>query len=229
MITKQELIDFEKEVERRFNNAEIAAPCHLSGGNEDQLIEVFSRVKPHDYVFSTWRSHYHALLHGVPREQLMAKVLKGESISINVPERRFYSSAICGGCLPIALGVAWANKREWEKDATAQHDYRKPTHVWCFVGDMASRMGAFTEASVYAENFGLPITFVVEDNGKCVNADTAELWGHPRGGIPPKLEPIYVKGRTVMHYSYQLGWPHMGTGIRVEFDDEQEFQGNGGM
>lgn len=220
MMTKQQLQEFEAECAEHFNAGKIRAPLHLSAGNEDQLIEIFQRVKPHDWVFSTWRSHYHALLHGVPREQLMAKVLAGESISINVPERRFYSSAICGGCLPISLGVAWQLKRA---------NSPENRHVWCFVGDMAARMGAFAEASTYAENFNLPITFVVEDNGKCVNADTAELWGHPHGGTPPKLEPIYLKGKVVMHYAYQLGYPHMGTGRFIEFADKQEFSPTGGM
>lgn len=228
MLTKQELIDFEKEVERRFNNAEIKAPLHLSGGNEDQLIEVFSRVKPHDWVFSTWRSHYHGLLHGIPREQLLAKILKGESISINVPERRFYSSAICGGCLPIALGVAWSIKQRpyqvngtIDKQGNVTLSEMTQPHVWCFVGDMAAEMGCFHEAAKYAANHDLPATFVVEDNGKCVNADTGKLWGGKtsRGLDNPKVEG----------YFYQLVFPHMGTGKFVTFNDEQKFQPTGGM
>ena len=259
MITKQELIAFEKECEAAFNAGRIRAPLHLSAGNEDQLIEIFQRVKPTDYVFSTWRSHFHALLHGVPREQLMAKVLAGESISINVPERRFYSSAICGGCLPIALGVAWAEKRrpsglrcfDCKQVVTHFIDQDRyggcpnclcfrtePSlcHVWCFVGDMAAEMGAFAEASRYAAHHELPLTIVVEDNGKCVNADTKELWG---GSHNVWVEiswqdnsPMFRRTTdpiTVERYRYQLAWPHMGTGIRVEFPDQQPFAPTGGM
>ena len=223
-MTKQELIDFETECAAAFNAGKVRAPVHLSGGNEDQLIELFKRIKPTDYVFSTWRSHYHALLHGVSREQLMAKVLAGESITISVPERRFYSSAICGGCLPIALGVAWAIKHldEW---VTTGNDL---THVWCFVGDMAAEMGCFHEAAKYAANFDLPVTFVVEDNGKCVNADTAELWGNKGRWSYKSCEP-YQATRHIVTYRYQLSWPHMGTGKYVTFSDEQQFTPTGGM
>lgn len=229
MITKQELVDFEKECEAAFNAGRVRAPMHLSGGNEDQLIEIFQRVKPHDYVFSTWRSHYHGLLHGVPREQLLAKILKGESISINVPERRFYSSAICGGCLPIALGVAWSIKhlhRTWEKLTESTMDCQP--HVWCFVGDMAAEMGCFHEAVKYAANHDLPVTFVVEDNGKCVNADTDVLWGIKQPGPFEPFGPT-DECEKIVHYEYELSWPHMGTGIRVEFPDQQPFAPTGGM
>ena len=37
--TKEELINFEKKVASSFNQAEIKAPIHLHGNNENQLIE----------------------------------------------------------------------------------------------------------------------------------------------------------------------------------------------
>ena len=225
MISKQDLIEFEQECAAAFNAGKIRAPLHLSAGNEDQLIEIFQRVKPTDWVFSTWRSHFHALLHGVPREQLMAKVLAGESISINVPERRFYSSAICGGCLPIALGVAWSIKRENAGlvDVFAPVYGNSDPHVWCFVGDMAAEMGAFSECRKYASYHDLPVTFIIENNGKCVNADTRELWGRERNHVTECNKP------NCQEYCYQLGWPHMGTGKFIEFADKQEFSPTGGM
>lgn len=227
MVTKQELIDFEQEVATAYNAGKIRAPVHLSAGNEDQLIEVFKRVKPHDYVFSTWRSHYHALLHGIPRDELMAKILKGESITICVPERRFYSSAICGGNLPIALGVAWSIKHE--KLLSRDNDgVYKLGHVWCFVGDMAAEMGAFAECTRYAANHDLPITYVVEDNGKCVNTPTAEVWGKTRSS-DPGIEAMYGSRRlTSVRYRYELGWPHMGAGRFIDFGAKQ-LQPTGGM
>ncbi|MEK7766161.1 MAG: insulinase family protein, partial [bacterium] len=61
---------FEQRVKDAFLEGRIRAPIHLSGGNEDQLIEVFSSVRPDDWVLSTWRSHYHALLHGIDPDWL---------------------------------------------------------------------------------------------------------------------------------------------------------------
>ena len=63
-ITKEELISFETNIKQKYEDGEIPAPIHLSKDNEDQLIEIFQYVNPNDWVFSAWRNHYHALLHG---------------------------------------------------------------------------------------------------------------------------------------------------------------------
>ena len=109
-VSKQDLIDFEANVAVEFEKGNIRGPVHLSDGNEDQLIEVFKMVGPNDWVFSTWRSHYHALLHGVPKDWLRAEVMAGRSITVMHPKRRFFSSAIVGGTCPIAVGVAMGSR-----------------------------------------------------------------------------------------------------------------------
>ncbi len=63
--TKESLVDFESLIVKHWEDAKIRGPIHLANGNEEQLIEIFSRIKETDWVFSTWRSHYHALLKGV--------------------------------------------------------------------------------------------------------------------------------------------------------------------
>ena len=40
-LTKQELINFTEEIEELWNQGKIRSPIHLSGGNEEQLIELF--------------------------------------------------------------------------------------------------------------------------------------------------------------------------------------------
>ena len=62
-LTKEDLIKFEKQIVSLWEDGQIKAPVHLSHGNEDELIQIFSVISKDDYVFSTWRSHYHALLH----------------------------------------------------------------------------------------------------------------------------------------------------------------------
>lgn len=188
-----ELVAFEKSVAEEFEMGLIKGPVHLSGGNEEKLIDIFKNISREDWCFSTWRNHYHAILHGVPSQKVMEEIRAGRSMNLTFPEHRFYSSAIVGGILPIATGVAAALKRDGST--------RK---VWCFVGDMAATTGAFHEASTYACRQDLPITFVVEDNGFSTNTPTNEVWGN--GWIS-----------KVRRYQYKRVFPHVGIGKWVSF------------
>lgn len=194
-MTKDDLIRFEKEVADRFERREIPGPIHLSGGNEDQLIEIFKDIKPTDWVFSTWRSHYHALLHGVPEDKVMAEIMAGKSMSLMFPEYHFFTSAIVGGILPIAVGLAAGIKRQ-NKDA----------QVWCFIGDMSATTGIFYESINYAYKHGLPIRFIIEDNYLSCNSPTQEITtSHWKHDWPYK------------QYEYDRSVPHCGTGNWVTF------------
>lgn len=198
MYTPQELIDFEAKVASEFNSANIRAPIHLHGGNEVQLIDIFKNIASNDWVFTSWRSHYHCLLKGVPKERLFDDIKKGKSITLLYPDHKIYTSAIVGGIVPIALGVAKSIQLKGTKD-----------HVYLFVGEMTSETGAASEAHRYAVNFDLPITFVIEDNGKSVCTDTSQAWG---------CSDLSLVGKPkVIHYNYELPWPHAGAGTRVQF------------
>ena len=188
-MTKAELIAFEKDIAECFERGEIKGPVHLSGGNEDQLIEIFKEVLRTDWVFSTWRNHYHALLHGISPERLKAAILRGPSMNINFPDYRFVTSAIVGGILPIACGVAAGIKRRGEKD-----------RVWCFVGDMAATTGICAEVSRYAQGHSLPLHIVIEDNWYSTNAPTSIVWG-------ASDQDLYYE-----RYHYERVYPHYGIG-----------------
>jgi hypothetical protein len=194
VLTPEDLVAFEHDVAEAFNAGKIHAPIHLSGGNELQLIRLFGRyISPECWIFSTYRSHYHALLHGIPREKIMAEILAGRSMNLTFPEHRFFTSAMVGGILPIATGVALALKQRNDLN-----------HVFCFVGDMAARSGAFHEALQYASGHDLPINFVVEDNGVSCDTPTKTVWG-------------WFSGGHRMGYEYERHWPHNGTGRFVTF------------
>jgi pyruvate dehydrogenase E1 component alpha subunit len=199
LLTKQELIDFETDIAECFNNAMIKAPVHLYDGNEDQIIDVFKQVQPNDWVFCTWRSHYQCLLKGVPKEQIKQDILAGKSITLCYPEHRIYSSAIVTGNVPIATGVALDIKRKNETN-----------HVWCFVGEMTSETGTFFENWKYAVNHDLPITYVIEDNGKSVCTDTYKTWN---------INELYFAKETIkiIYYKYETKYPHAGAGKRIQF------------
>ena len=106
------LVNFEKEIKTAYEKGKIRAGIHLSGNNEIQLINIFKKIKKTDWVVSYWRNHYHALLHGFPREKLRKMILAGKSMSINSIRHKFFSSSIVGGGIPIALGLALALKKK---------------------------------------------------------------------------------------------------------------------
>ena len=110
-MNKEKLIKFEEEIAEYFNSGKIKAPIHLYHGNENQIINVFKKIKPEDWVFCSWRSHYQCLLKGVPEKQIKDEILAGRSISLCFPEYNIYSSALVGGSIPIAVGVAISLKR----------------------------------------------------------------------------------------------------------------------
>ena len=89
---------------------------YLSGGNENQLIKIFKKIKRNDWVVSNWRSHYHALLHGISEKKLLREILKGKSMSLNFKKNRFIASSIVGGGIPIGLGIALAIRRKKQKN-----------------------------------------------------------------------------------------------------------------
>jgi len=70
MLLKEDLINFENEIKDLFEQGKIRAPIHLSCNNEDMLIDLFKNIKYDDWVLSTHRNHYHALLHGDSRNTL---------------------------------------------------------------------------------------------------------------------------------------------------------------
>jgi len=195
-LTKQDLLDFEVRVKEEYEKATIPGPVHLSKNNEDQLLEVFRYVHSNDWVFSNWRNHYHALLHGVPEEHLWQLIITGKSMSVYCDKPKFYTSSIVGGVLPIALGTSMAIKR--------RNEDRK---VWVFVGDMTSETGVFHEVYKYSRRYDLPLEFVIEDNNMSTNTPTDETWGGKKTSHPD----------DAFYYSYERDYPHHGTGNWILF------------
>ena len=207
MKTKEELIQFEEDVIEMYKQGKLRSPIHLSRGNEEQLIEIFKDIKPNDWVFSTYRSHYHALLKGINEYWLKNWILNNKSIHVMNKEHKFITSAIVGGCVPMALGVAMALNKKFLPDKAVT------PHVWLFCGDMTSESGGFYEAWKYACAYDLPIIFVIEDNGLSTDTPTLKVWGMDI----PAFEGNESK---IKRYKYTRGLPHYGCGIFVDFKDE---------
>jgi TPP-dependent pyruvate/acetoin dehydrogenase alpha subunit len=193
--TEEKLIRFEQSIVDIWEAGKIKGPVHLSNGNETPLIEIFKRIKETDWVFSTWRSHYHWVLKGLSADYATEIIKEGKSITMCEHEERFYASAIVGGTLPIALGVASAIKKDGGDDK-----------VWVFIGDMSFESGIFYEVHKYARNFDLPLYFVVEDNGVSTYTPTDATWNIKRE-VPS----------DVIHYTYKSKYPHYGSGKWIAF------------
>ena len=187
---------FEKKIFDLYNNGKIKYPIHLTKGNENQLVEIFKYIDNKDWVFTSWRNHAHALLHGIPEKKLEKQIMMGKSMYVSSKKNNFFCSSIAGGIIPIALGSALALKRKGSKQK-----------VWLFVGDMTSMMGVFYEAYNYSRNFNLPLEIVIEDNGQSVYTDTKKTWNIKKLQLP----------KDIFYYKFKLGYPHHGTGQWVSF------------
>ena len=189
--TKDELISFEQNIINNYNNNKLPFLFHLCGGNENQLINIFDKIEDGDWVLATHRNHYHAYLHGIPPETVEDRVCNGRSMFIYDKQRNFFSSAIVGGIPGIAAGIALALKRKGQKNK-----------VWCFVGDGAEDTGHFAEAVRYVNGWGLPCTFVIEDNDMSIIANKKERWG---------TADLIKWPDCVKRYHYTLPFPHERT------------------
>lgn len=187
--TKEELIAFENKIGDLYLDNKLPFLFHLSGGNEEQLIEIFKDIKEGDYVISNHRSHYHALLHGIPPEVVEDRILNGRSMFIYDRERNFFCSAIIGGTPAIAVGIAWALKRKGSDKK-----------VWCFIGDGTEDSGHTYEAVRYIDGFDLPCTFVIENNNRSVESTNEERWG--------KTAEYQWNSPSVIKYHYDITYPH---------------------
>jgi hypothetical protein len=76
---------------------------------------------------------------------------------------------------------------------------------------MTAETGIAQSAFAYANNFDLPITFIIEDNGISVCSDTRKVWG------TSKLRFQQISNKKIISYTYTNKYPHAGAGKRVEF------------
>jgi pyruvate dehydrogenase E1 component alpha subunit len=187
--TKKELIAFENKIGDLYLDNKLPFLFHLSGGNEEQLIEIFKDIKEGDYVISNHRSHYHALLHGIPPEVVEDRILNGRSMFIYDRKRNFFCSAIIGGTPAIAVGIAWALKRKGSDKK-----------VWCFIGDGTEDSGHTYEAVRYVDGFDLPCKFIIENNNRSVESTNEERWG--------KTADYQWNSPSVIKYHYDITYPH---------------------
>ena len=154
---------FEEKCVELYSATHIRGFMHLYIGEEAVAAGVMEAIEPEDAVVATYREHGHALLRGVAAGAIMAEMYgkvegcsrgRGGSMHLFDAATRFYGgNAIVGGGLPLALGLALADKRAGRERVTA-----------CFFGDGAVAEGEFHESMNLAALWGLPVLFLCENN-----------------------------------------------------------------
>ncbi|OIJ95368.1 pyruvate dehydrogenase (acetyl-transferring) E1 component subunit alpha [Streptomyces monashensis] len=154
---------FEERCVELYSAARIRGFMHLYIGEEAVAVGVNEALTDDDAVVSTYREHGHALARGVPAEAIMAEMFgkvtgcsrgRGGSMHLFDVGRRFYGgNAIVGGGLPLAAGLALADRMTGRNRVTC-----------CFFGDGAFAEGEFHETANLAALWQLPLLLVCENN-----------------------------------------------------------------
>ena len=154
---------FEAKCVELYQAQKIRGFLHLYDGEEAVAVGVMQALTPEDAVVATYREHGQALARGVAMGPILAEMFgklegtcRGRGGSMHIFDRasRFYGgNAIVGGGLPLAVGIAIADKQLRPGAVTA-----------CFFGEGAAGEGAFHESMNLAELWKLPVLFVCENN-----------------------------------------------------------------
>src|SRR5512146_1798911 len=154
---------FEEKCAELYSAAKIRGFLHLYIGEEAVAAGAMRALEADDAVVATYREHGHALVRGITAEKVMAELYgkqegcsggRGGSMHLFDVATRFYGgNAIVGGGLPVAVGLALADKLQQRSRVTA-----------CFFGEGAIAEGEFHESMNLAALWKLPVLFCCENN-----------------------------------------------------------------
>jgi pyruvate dehydrogenase E1 component alpha subunit len=154
---------FEEKCAELYSQGKIRGFLHLYIGEEAVAVGAMQALTADDGVVATYREHGHALARGMPAGAMMAEMYgkangcsrgRGGSMHLFDAGRRFFGGyAIVGGGLPIAVGLALADRLQARPRVTA-----------CFFGDGAVAEGEFHESLNLAALWKLPVLFLCENN-----------------------------------------------------------------
>lgn len=148
---------------KAYTQRKILGFCHLYIGQESVAVGAAAACRPEDKWVAAYREHGQAMAKGVSARKVMAELYgkaTGCTHGLGGSMHLFDSSVhfmggygIVGGQLPLAVGVAWAQKQ-------------LQTGAVCvgFFGDGAANQGAFFEAMCLAQLYKLPVVFLCENN-----------------------------------------------------------------
>src|SRR3990167_409837 len=148
----------EERAAELYGQQKIRGFLHLYIGEEAVAAGALRALSADDNVVATYREHGHALLHGLKMDAIMAEMFgrrdgcsrgRGGSMHLFARARHFFGGqAIVGGGLPLATGLALADKL-----------LKRPALTACFFGEGAVAEGSFHEAMNLAALWRLPVLF----------------------------------------------------------------------
>lgn len=154
---------FEEKCAELYTMQKIRGFLHLYIGEEAVAVGVMQALTQDDAIVATYREHGHALARGISPGAVMAEMFgkqegcsrgRGGSMHLFDKAHRLYGGGgIVGGGLPIATGLALADKMQNRRNVTC-----------CFFGEGAVAEGTFHESMNLAALWKLPVLFVCENN-----------------------------------------------------------------
>lgn len=154
---------FEEKCAELYTQQKIRGFLHLYTGEEANAVGIMEALTPEDCIVATYREHGHALARGIAMGPLMAEMLgkangtslgRGGSMHVFDRTTHFYGgNAIVGGGLPLAVGLALAEKMRGGRGVAV-----------CLFGEGAVAEGEFHESLNLAALWKLPVLFICENN-----------------------------------------------------------------
>lgn len=191
---------FEDKCAELYSAMKIRGFMHLYNGEEAVAVGVLQALQPEDAISATYREHGQVLARGVSMNAVMAEMFgklegcclgRGGSMHLFDRNSRFYGgNAIVASGLPVAVGLALADKKMGRKQVTC-----------CFFGDGAAAEGEFHEALNLAALWQVPILFICENNQYAMG--TAIKFSHSVNNFTEKarcygIDSLSVDGMDVL-------------------------------
>jgi 2-oxoisovalerate dehydrogenase E1 component len=153
-----------------FSEGKLFGTTHTCIGQEVCAVAVIGALDlEKDIVFSSHRCHGHFLMYTDDPQALIAEIMGrqtgasgGRGGSQHLCVRNFHSNGVQGGIVPVATGVALAEKLKGSGAVTV-----------CFLGDGTLGEGVIYEAFNMASLWRVPILYVLEHNRYAQSTPTA--------------------------------------------------------
>ena len=181
---------FEETVLDNFSKGVFYGTTHTCLGQEADAVGVIQNLAEGDIVFSNHRCHGHFLAYGGEARALFAELMGkasgvcgGRGGSQHLQWLNFYSNGVQGGIVPVATGMALAEKRKHSQAVTA-----------VFLGDGTLGEGVVYEALNIAALWKAPVLYVLEDN--CI-AQTTPIEAGVAGSLPGRFQAFGIPTREL--------------------------------